>query len=64
MIVGKWGKTQKVKTIINRRIQAFIVDNYYLSFCMHFIFIFSLMYSKNLNLPKELILFNSETLFW
>lgn len=39
MIVGKWGKTQKVKAIINRRIQAFIVDNYYLSFCMHFIFI-------------------------
>lgn len=35
MIVGKWGKTQKVKTIINRRIQAFIVDNYY-SFDFHF----------------------------
>lgn len=40
MIEGKWGKTQKVKTIINRRIQAFIVDNYYLSFCMHLISFF------------------------
>lgn len=32
MIVGKWGKTQKVKTIINRRIQAFIVPGRQLLF--------------------------------